>query len=130
RGPAIPTACGRAITHGPVGRAGGGIGSIRATSAGPELVQLIRQSFPDRPGLNTAISTTILRRVAAGELPPTIRIHRPGDEVAFGRQDVASPGYERATRAAGEAGFDAVERLAGGRAARPSERGVARRPAV
>jgi len=80
-------------------------------------MQLIRQSFPDRPGLNTAISTTILRRVAAGEMPPTIRIHRPGDEVAFGRQDVASPGYQRATQAAREAGFGAVERLAGGRAA-------------
>jgi octanoyl-[GcvH]:protein N-octanoyltransferase len=55
--------------------------------------------------------------VAAGELPATIRIHRPGDEVAFGRQDVASPGYDAAARAARDAGFAAVERLAGGRAA-------------
>jgi octanoyl-[GcvH]:protein N-octanoyltransferase len=55
--------------------------------------------------------------VAAGELPPTIRIHRPGNEVAFGRQDVASPGYQAATDAARAAGFAAVERLAGGRAA-------------
>jgi lipoate-protein ligase A len=55
--------------------------------------------------------------VAAGKLPPTIRIHRPGDEVAFGRQDVASPGYEAAAEAARAAGFAAVERLAGGRAA-------------
>jgi octanoyl-[GcvH]:protein N-octanoyltransferase len=55
--------------------------------------------------------------VASGELPPTVRIHRPGSEVAFGRQDVASPGYEAAAEAARAAGFAAVERLAGGRAA-------------
>jgi octanoyl-[GcvH]:protein N-octanoyltransferase len=58
-----------------------------------------------------------LIRVAAGELPATIRIHRPAREVAFGRQDVASPGYPAAVRAAEAAGFAAVERLAGGRAA-------------
>lgn len=55
--------------------------------------------------------------MSAGELPPTVRIHRPANEVAFGRQDVASPGYEAATKAARDAGFAAVERLAGGRAA-------------
>jgi octanoyl-[GcvH]:protein N-octanoyltransferase len=80
-------------------------------------LRLIRRSFPDDPELGTAVSRTILERVAAGELPPTIRIHRPADEVAFGRQDVASPGYERAVEAARAAGFAAVERLAGGRAA-------------
>jgi lipoate-protein ligase A len=82
-----------------------------------EQLRLIRHSFPDQPELSTAISRTILRRVAAGELPPTIRIHRPGDEVAFGRQDIASPRYEAAAEAARAAGFAAVERLAGGRAA-------------
>jgi octanoyl-[GcvH]:protein N-octanoyltransferase len=82
-----------------------------------EQLRLIRHSFPDQPELSTAISRTILRRVAAGELPPTVRIHRPGNEVAFGRQDIASPGYEAAARAARAAGFAAVERLAGGRAA-------------
>ncbi len=82
-----------------------------------ERLRLIRHSFPDQPELSTAISRTILGRVAAGELPPTIRIHRPGNEVAFGRQDIASPGYEAAAEAARAAGFAAVERLAGGRAA-------------
>jgi octanoyl-[GcvH]:protein N-octanoyltransferase len=82
-----------------------------------ERLRLIRHSFPDRPELNTAVSQTILRRVAAGELPPTVRIHRPGREVAFGRQDLSSPGYEAAAEAARAAGFAAVERLAGGRAA-------------
>jgi lipoate-protein ligase A len=82
-----------------------------------ESLRLIRHSFPDQPELSTAISRTILQRVAAGELPPTIRIHRPGNEVAFGRQDLASPRYEAAAEAARAAGFAAVERLAGGRAA-------------
>jgi lipoate-protein ligase A len=82
-----------------------------------ERLRLIRHSFPDRPELSTAVSQTILRRVAAGELPPTIRIHRPGRELAFGRQDLASPGYQAAAEAARAAGFAAVERLAGGRAA-------------
>ena len=82
-----------------------------------ESLRLIRHSFPDQPELSTAISRTILRRVSAGELPPTIRIHRPGEELAFGRQDLASPGYGAAADAARAAGFAAVERLAGGRAA-------------
>jgi octanoyl-[GcvH]:protein N-octanoyltransferase len=82
-----------------------------------ERLRLIRHSLPEQPELSTAISRTILRRVAAGELPPTVRIHRPGREVAFGRQDVASPGYRAATEAARAGGFAAVERLAGGRAA-------------
>jgi octanoyl-[GcvH]:protein N-octanoyltransferase len=82
-----------------------------------ERLRLIRHSFPDQPELSTAVSRTILRRVAAGELPPTIRIHRPGREVAFGRQDLASPGYRAAAEAARSAGFAAVARLAGGRAA-------------
>jgi octanoyl-[GcvH]:protein N-octanoyltransferase len=88
-----------------------------ATEVVLETLRLIRHSFPDHPELSTAISRTILRRVAAGELPPTIRIHRPGNEVAFGRQDIASPGYAAAAEAARAAGFAAVERLAGGRAA-------------
>jgi octanoyl-[GcvH]:protein N-octanoyltransferase len=82
-----------------------------------EELHLIRHSFPGQPELGTAVSETILRRVAAGELPPTVRIHRPAREVAFGRQDVANPGYEAATEAARVAGFAPVERLAGGRAA-------------
>ena len=82
-----------------------------------DQLRLVRHSFPDQPELSTAVSRTILQRVAAGELPPTIRIHRPGNEVAFGRQDLASPRYEAAAEGARSAGFAAVERLAGGRAA-------------
>lgn len=85
--------------------------------SGSHPINLIRRSYPGRPEYGTAVSRAILIRVAAGELPPTMRIHRPGREVAFGRQDVAAPGYERAAQAAVDNGFAAVERLAGGRAA-------------
>ncbi len=56
-------------------------------------------------------------RVAAGELPETLRIARPGSIVAFGKRDVVSSGYGEAVRSARELDFEAIERLAGGRAA-------------
>jgi len=56
-------------------------------------------------------------RVAAGELPETLRIARPGTTVAFAKRDAVSPGYDAAVRAAREQGFEATIRLAGGRAA-------------
>ena len=55
-------------------------------------------------------------RVAAGEIDETLRISRPGPAVAFGKRDVVSDGYRQAIVATRNAGFEAVERLAGGRA--------------
>lgn len=63
------------------------------------------------------MSEAILRRVAAGELEPTFRLHRPARELAFSKQDRAAPGFADAVRAARGAGFEPVVRLAGGRAA-------------
>lgn len=83
---------------------------------GDELV-LIRTSFPDRPAFGTAVSAAILTRVAMGELGPTMRLHRPGPELAFSKQDANAPGFDRAVAAAREHGFVPVLRLAGGRAA-------------
>jgi octanoyl-[GcvH]:protein N-octanoyltransferase len=80
-------------------------------------LDLVRVSFPERPAFGTAVSRAILLRVAAGELPETVRLGRPGRIVAFGRQDAASAGYPDAVAATRAAGFAAVERLAGGRAA-------------
>jgi octanoyl-[GcvH]:protein N-octanoyltransferase len=85
-------------------------------SARPQL-RLIRHGFPDRPAFGTAVSDATLTRVAAGELPATVRLHRPGRELAFSKQDRAAPGFDAAVRAAREAGFEPVVRLAGGRAA-------------
>jgi lipoate-protein ligase A len=56
-------------------------------------------------------------RVAARELPETLRIALPGTTVAFAKRDAVAPGYEEAVRAAREHGFEATLRLAGGRAA-------------
>jgi octanoyl-[GcvH]:protein N-octanoyltransferase len=85
----------------------------------------VRQAFPDSPAFGTAVSRAILNRVAAGELPATLRLHRPGAILAFSRQDRASPGFAAAVRAAREAGFEPVLRLAGGRAAVFHERTLA-----
>jgi lipoate-protein ligase A len=83
----------------------------------PETVQLLQRSFPERPALGSAVSRAILARVAAGELPVTMRLHRPGRVLAFGRQDRLAPGFPEAVAAARAAGFAPVIRLAGGRAA-------------
>jgi octanoyl-[GcvH]:protein N-octanoyltransferase len=56
-------------------------------------------------------------RVGTRELPETLRLARPGAFVAFAKRDVVVDGYEEAVRAARAEGFDAVVRLAGGRAA-------------
>ncbi len=86
------------------------------TNHKPRL-RLIREGFPDRPAHGTGVSEAILRRVAAGELEPTFRLHRPARELAFSKQDRAAAGFGRAVEAARAAGFEPVVRLAGGRAA-------------
>ncbi|HEV8420792.1 MAG TPA: lipoate--protein ligase family protein [Actinomycetota bacterium] len=91
--------------------------STEPRQSSPTVVRLIRQSFPDPPALDTAISHAILRGVSEGSQPQTLRIHRPGPIVAFGPLDRLSPGYGRAVEAARSGGFGAIQRLAGGRAA-------------
>ncbi|NLT06183.1 MAG: lipoate--protein ligase family protein [Solirubrobacterales bacterium] len=68
------------------------------------------------PVLDMAIGHALMDRAAAGATPPTVRISRPGPAVAFGRRDVVTPGYAEAVAAARAAGFEGVERVAGGRA--------------
>ena len=67
-------------------------------------------------------------RVGAGERSATLRLARPGAFVAFAKRDVVVPGYEDAVRAARAEGFEAVVRLAGGRAAIFAERSAERKP--
>ena len=86
---------------------------------------LQRRAFQDDPALDIAVSRAILTRVAAGELPETLRLTRPGAMVAFGRQDVVSAAYPAALQAARDGGFEPIERLAGGRAAVFHERTLA-----
>jgi len=80
-------------------------------------LRVILDSYPGDPALDTAVSRALLMRVAAGELPETLRLARPGPIVAFGKLDVVGPGYGEAVRAARAGGFEGIERLAGGRAA-------------
>jgi lipoate-protein ligase A len=81
------------------------------------MLAFSRQGFAGPPARSTAVARAVLVRVAAGELPPTFRIHRPGRILAFSKQDAASPGFPDAVRAARAVGFEPVMRLAGGRAA-------------
>ncbi len=84
---------------------------------GVARLDLIVDSSTSDPLLDAAISRAVMLRVAAGELPETLRISRPGPSVAFGKRDVIAPGYAEAVAAARGAGYEATERLAGGHAA-------------
>jgi lipoate-protein ligase A len=64
-----------------------------------------------------ALSRALLERVASGQVRETLRLARPGRAVTFGKLDAVSPAYGRALLAARARGFEAVLRLAGGRAA-------------
>jgi lipoate-protein ligase A len=80
-------------------------------------LRLIEDSFSEDPALDAAVSRALMLRVAARELPETLRIAHPGTTVAFAKRDAVSTGYEKAVHAAREHGFEATLRLAGGRAA-------------
>ena len=78
---------------------------------------LIDASFAGQAALGTGVSAAILRRVARGDLPTTMRVHRTGRILAFGRIDRLSSGYPEALEIAREHGYEPIERMAGGRAA-------------
>lgn len=78
---------------------------------------LIRDSFPDDPVRELAVSHALLVQVARGELPPAVRLYRPGPTVAFGRVDARRPGFADAVRAARAHGFEPAVRVSGGHAA-------------
>jgi octanoyl-[GcvH]:protein N-octanoyltransferase len=80
-------------------------------------LRVLSDCFSDDPALDTAVSRATMQRVAAGELPETLRLARPGRVVAFAKRDALNPGYPAAVAAAEEAGFGGVLRLAGGTAA-------------
>lgn len=81
------------------------------------VLRLIRDGCPQNAAFGTALSAAILQRVAAGELPDTARLGRPGRILTFGRRDAVGPGYANAVAAARDRGYEVVERIAGGRAA-------------
>jgi lipoate-protein ligase A len=80
-------------------------------------VYLLRDSFPESPALDIAVSHALLMRVARGAVEPAIRLYRPAPTLAFGRLDALRPGFADAGEAARDAGFEPIVRLAGGHAA-------------
>jgi octanoyl-[GcvH]:protein N-octanoyltransferase len=81
------------------------------------ILRLVRDGFPEPAARDTAVSHAILRRVSNGELPETIRLHRPSAIVAFGPVDRHAAEFREAVAAARALGYEAILRLAGGRAA-------------
>jgi lipoate-protein ligase A len=75
------------------------------------------ESFPGRPLHDTAVSHALLRQVARGEAPETLRLYVPEEVVLFSLLDARNPGFDRAVTAAEKLGCPSLLRLAGGHAA-------------
>lgn len=86
-------------------------------STSPAPRQVHTESFAESPAYDTAVSRALLHAVGAGRHPEALRLHRPAPVVAFSALDRARPGFAEAVAAAKRAGFGAIVRLAGGRAA-------------
>jgi lipoate-protein ligase A len=80
-------------------------------------VQLVRSGHAGSAALELAVSHALLTRVAAREVPPTLRLYRPGPTVAFGKLDTLRSGYAAAADVARGHGYEPVLRLPGGHAA-------------
>jgi len=59
----------------------------------------------------------MLRRVAAGDRPESLRLYQPDAAILFSTLDARRPGYAQAVERARALGFEPVIRLAGGHAA-------------
>ncbi|ELZ53446.1 MULTISPECIES: lipoate--protein ligase family protein [Halorubrum] len=66
------------------------------------------------PAADRAPTAEMLASAAEGV--PAVRVTAPPRQVAFGRRDARESGFDRAKRAARDAGFPVVERDVGGRA--------------
>jgi octanoyl-[GcvH]:protein N-octanoyltransferase len=84
----------------------------------PRSIRLHHDRFPSHhAAFDTAVSHAMLRRVAAGALPESLRLYRPENVLLFSSLDARRRGYERAVEIAEAAGFATAIRLAGGHAA-------------
>ncbi|MBG6083412.1 lipoate--protein ligase family protein [Zhihengliuella flava] len=86
-----------------------------STAVSPLIVRRERASAD--PAADLAGGVDLLRAVATGDAPPTLRLYRPSPTLAFGQRDTRLAGYDAAARLAAEAGFAPLIRRAGGRAA-------------
>ena len=80
-------------------------------------MDVVRAGAAGSAALELAISHALLNRVAARELPSTLRVYRPSPAVAFGKLDALRPGFPAAVEAARAHGYEPVLRLPGGHAA-------------
>lgn len=78
---------------------------------------LVRDAGLGSGALDVAVAHALLQRVSRGQAPSTLRLHRSGPTVAFGRLDALRPGFADAAAAARDHGFEPVLRAPGGRAA-------------
>ncbi len=89
-----------------------------------------RPAFTQAPGLSVVIQDSplgamadldyalrILDAVKTGRVGAVLRIYRPQPTMAFGQRDVRLDGFEQASAASLEAGYEPLVRRAGGRAA-------------
>ena len=88
-------------------------------------MQLVRSGPAGSAALELAVSHALLTRVAAGEVPSTLRVYRPAAAVAFGKLDALRDGYMTALAAARRHGYEPVLRLPGGHAAAYNEHSLA-----
>ncbi len=84
---------------------------------GVDELSLVVDPPSDHPAEELERGIGLLRRVADGAEPPTLRLYRPSPTVAFGQRDARLPGFAEAGAAASRHGFAPLVRRAGGRAA-------------
>ena len=52
------------------------------------VLEIIDTAFPGRAAFDVAVSRALLREVATGKRPETLRLYRPDDVVAFSTTDL------------------------------------------
>jgi octanoyl-[GcvH]:protein N-octanoyltransferase len=78
---------------------------------------LVRGEPAESAAHEISLSHALMLRVAAGELPSSLRLYRPAPTVAFGKLDTLREGYAEAAEAARRHGYEPVLRMPGGHAA-------------
>lgn len=86
-------------------------------------MRVVRGRAPTRKA-DRRVTVDLLERTADAR-EPTVRVWTPHRQIAFGRRDVRSDGFEEASRIARSYGFPPVERRVGGRAVAYTGRTVA-----
>lgn len=78
--------------------------------------RLLTDDAPAQPAVNYALDRAIAEGVGAGDVPPTVRLWRPGRCLALGRFDTKLPHFQDAVEHMNAQGHPVLHRLSGGRA--------------